>query len=567
MEERLGMMIEQSPLAMNLLTLEGFSLLTNRSWKELWSLGEVEDPAGKNVFEDEQLRAAGLTSKIEECVATGEPVTSMLHDLIRPGSEGSPRWLQAHVYPVSNEVGRMSEVVVTLEDVTSHRNSEERLEHRALHDPLTGLPNRALFLDRLEHALSRTVRHEGEISVLFMDLDNFKVVNDSLGHEAGDKLLVAVARRLEDCLRPEDTISRLGGDEFAILIEDIEDAEEVVLIAERISDGLLPPFSVGGQEVFVSASVGIAPNGPEEQSSLDLLRNADLAMYEAKENGKARYAVFAERMNARVLERLQIGNDLRRAVERNDFVLHYQPMLSRKTGKVVMVEALVRWEHEERGLLPPAEFIQVAEQTGLIAPIGRRVLQEACRQASEWRACFPGDFAVSVNISARQLQDSGLLEDVADALQRAGLEARGLVLEVTESAAMKDVPAAASTLAGLKDMGIRIALDDFGTGYSSFSRLKDLPVDRLHKAGPLIRGRAQLGPACRQIRAGYHYPRPLSRAGCDRRRRRDGPAVGPTANSQVRCSSRIPSVPSASRRSGRGVYSRQNLSAYISRPI
>ena len=490
MEERLSMAIEQSPLAMNLLTPDGFSLLANQSWKDLWGLDEEEDPVGENVFEDERLRAAGLTSKIEECVSSGEPLTSaLLHDPAQTGREGPARWLQASVYPVSEEgSGRVLEVVVVLEDITERRNLEEQLERQALHDPLTGLPNRALLLDRLEHALFRAERHEGGVSVLFMDLDGFKVVNDSLGHEAGDELLVAVARRLEDCLRPEDTVSRLGGDEFAVLIEDVEAAGDATGVAERISDGLRPPFTVGGQEVFVSASVGIASNKSGEQPPLDLLRKADLAMYEAKENGKGRHEVFEERMNVRALERLRIGNELRRAVDEEELVLHYQPVVSLKTGKVTMVEALMRWKHGERGLLPPADFIQVAEQTGLIVPLGRQVLREACRQAGEWRDRFHDDFAMSVNLSVRQLHYPGLLTDVADALREAGLEARNLILEITETAVMQDTPVATDMLTELENMGVRIALDDFGVGYSSFSRLKDFPVNYIKLDRSFVEG-------------------------------------------------------------------------------
>jgi diguanylate cyclase (GGDEF)-like protein len=469
----LGMVIEQSPLAIHVLTPDGFPLLSNSSWKNLWNPGE--DPASRNVFQDKQLQAAGLISKIEECLLTGETVTStLLHDPARTGRRGSVRWLQTYVYPVLDESGRVSEVVVTIADITGRKDLEERLEHQALHDPLTGLPNRSLFLDRVEHALSRTERYEGEISVLFVDLDNFKVVNDSLGHEAGDELLVAVARRLEECLRPEDTLARLGGDEFAILIEDGESSDVATLVAERISDVLRQPFTISGHEVLISASVGIAPNRFDRESSLDLLRNADLAMYGAKEGGKASHVVFEKKMQVKAAERLRIGNDLRRGVEREEFVLHYQPIVSLRTGKVVMVEALACWEHRKGGLLFPSDFIPIAEQTDIIIPIGRQVLREACRQPKEWQTRFPDNpiLGVSVNLSARQLYDPGLPVDLAEALREADLGARSLTLEITESTMIYDPPAAAETLGGLRDMGVGIALDDFGTGYSSFSRSK-----------------------------------------------------------------------------------------------
>jgi diguanylate cyclase (GGDEF)-like protein len=315
--------------------------------------------------------------------------------------------------------------------------------------------------------------------VLFMDLDNFKVINDSLGHEAGDKLLVAVAERLRACLRPEDTAARLGGDEFTILLEDLNDVGEAIRVAERISEALRTAFSLDGREMFVTASVGFALWDDTREHPADLLRNADLAMYRAKHAGKARYEVFEEAMNARALERLEMENDLRRALERQEFVVHYQPQVDLRSGEIIAFEALLRWEHPERGLMLPSEFVAVAEETGLIVPIGQWVLKEACRQTKEWQERHPAEpyVATCVNLSARQFQDPGLTQTIAQVLQETGLEARSLDLEITESTAMEDAPATAVALEELQDLGVRMVIDDFGTGYSSLSYLERFPVD------------------------------------------------------------------------------------------
>jgi diguanylate cyclase (GGDEF)-like protein len=372
-------------------------------------------------------------------------------------------------------------MIGTVHDVTERKALEEQLEYQALHDALTGLPNRALFMDRLDHAVVRAGRREAQLAVLFMDLDDFKVVNDSLGHEAGDKLLVAVAERLRACLRPEDTAARLGGDEFTILLEDLTGVGGAIRVAERIAEALQTAFVLGRREVFVTASFGIALWDEARQSPADLLRNADQAMYRAKHAGKARYEVFEEAMNARALERLEMENDLRRGLERREFTVHYQPVVMLEAGEVVGFEALVRWDRPEHGLLTAGEFVPLAEDTGLIIPIGRWVLQEACRQARNWQQRYPSDPppTVFVNLSAKQLQDPDLVQTVARTARQAGLDPRCLELEITEDAAMDDAPATAAVLEELKTLGVRVAIDDFGTGYSSLSYLERFPVDSL----------------------------------------------------------------------------------------
>jgi diguanylate cyclase (GGDEF)-like protein/PAS domain S-box-containing protein len=386
--------------------------------------------------------------------------------------EGREVWFEGTITPLSEE-----SVVFVGRDITERKVLEEQLAYQALHDPLTELPNRILFTDRLRQALSRAKRRHQGIAIMFMDLDNFKVVNDSLGHQTGDRLLKLVSKRISDLLRPEDTVARLGGDEFVFLLEDT-DAAGASYVAERILEELRAPFTLGRRQFFVTASLGITVGEGNEKHAAELLRDADLAMYRAKHSGKARYAVFEETMNARALERLELEHGLRRAVERNEFVVHYQPEVALATGKVVGFEALVRWDHPERGLLPPEQFVPLAEETGLIVPIGEVVLEEACRQAKEWHQQRPSDPpAMCVNLSARQFREPGLADTVARIIDEAKLDPRHLFLEITESTVMSDASATAATLEELHNLGVRAIIDDFGTGYSSLSYLERFPVD------------------------------------------------------------------------------------------
>jgi diguanylate cyclase (GGDEF)-like protein/PAS domain S-box-containing protein len=375
-------------------------------------------------------------------------------------------------------------VVVTTRDVTAQKRLEAQLQHNAFHDSLTGLANRALFADRLEHALARSDRRAGSVAVLFVDLDDFKAVNDGSGHTAGDQLLLAVADRLRRELRPGDTIARLGGDEFAVLLEDAGDAGQAQVAADRMLATLAEPFTgleaVPGEQVRISASVGIAL-GAGAHDSAELLRHADVAMYAAKEAGKSRSAVFAPDMDSAIIGQLRLKGELTRAVERGEFTVHYQPTVELATGRFAGVEALVRWNHPERGLVPPLEFIPLAEQTGLIVPIGRFVLREACRQMRTWQLRHPSrpPMKVSVNLSARELDEPGLVGAVRDALNDSGLDPASLVLEITESLLLVDLPATVRKLLELRALGVRLAVDDFGTGYSSLAYLQNLPVDIL----------------------------------------------------------------------------------------
>ncbi len=368
-----------------------------------------------------------------------------------------------------------------IRDVTERKALENQLTHQALHDPLTGLANRVLFRNRVEHAISRVDRRHKPIAVLFLDLDNFKTINDSLGHAAGDQLLVSVAERLQLCLRTSDTAARLGGDEFAVLVEDAEQSVDAVPVAERILDVLRPSFLIGGKEIFVGTSIGIAVTDTGRENPEDLLRNADVAMYMAKNSGRGCYVVFENKMHSALIKRLELESDLRRAIEREEFYIDYQPIVDLKTEKLTGMEALARWRHPVKGIIPPLEFIPIAEETGLIVPLGRWILETACRQGNYWLREFltENTFTLTVNLSGGQFDQQDIVETVAAALEKSGLPPRCLVLEITENMMLHNTEATIKKLKRLKELGIRLAIDDFGTGYSSLSYLQRFPVDIL----------------------------------------------------------------------------------------
>jgi diguanylate cyclase (GGDEF)-like protein len=373
-------------------------------------------------------------------------------------------------------------IVLNARDVSERKAFEEQLAHQAFHDPVTHLANRALFNERVRHAVARTLREGMGMAVLFVDLDDFKTVNDSLGHAVGDRVLREVAQRISGSVRAADTAARFGGDEFAILLEDVHDLQTAVETGERVLESLSRPLELEGNQMVIRASLGISIAEPGNPSDADeLIRNADAAMYIAKSDGKGGYRLFEPAMHDRVVARLELRADLQKALEREEFELHYQPLVRLEDGAVTGLEALVRWRHPSRGLIPPFDFIPFAEETGLIVEIGRWVLREGCRQAKTLRDQFPGPVlpSIGINLSVKQLFHADIVADVASALTDAGLEPGALTLEITESVMMTDTDLAIARLEELRALGVRLAMDDFGTGYSSLSSLSMFPLDIL----------------------------------------------------------------------------------------
>jgi diguanylate cyclase (GGDEF)-like protein/PAS domain S-box-containing protein len=480
-------------------------------------------------------------------------------ETVRLHRDGTPVAVALTWSPIKDDGGRVIGVSVIARDITQRKQLHEQLIHQALHDPLTSLANRVLFGDRLQHALARGRRPGATVAVLFIDLDGFKDINDSLGHDAGDDLLRIVRTRLQGHARAGDTVARLGGDEFGVLLEDTT-AAQALRLAEVLLEGLAAPIVLRARDLTPTASIGIAIAAGEDADTL--LRNADTAMYAAKRQGKGRYAIFEPAMHATVVERLDLAADLGRAIQERQLLLCYQPEIHLRSGRIVGLEALVRWRHPTRGEVPPGEFIPIAEDSGLIVPIGRWVLQEACRQAKAWQERWPATppLTIAVNLSARQLQHPGIVDEVRAALVATDLDPHSLVLEITEIAVMEELDAAIPILAQLRKLGLRLALDDFGTGYSSLSYLQRLPVDilKLDRAfvsgvagsteeSALARAIVKLGQTlgletvaegvetaeqlaalrelgC-QLGQGYYFARPLGPAAVDALLERDHPGV------------------------------------------
>ena len=413
--------------------------------------------------------------------------------------DGTWRILESDASVIKNNEGQTDRLVIVNRDITERKRAEDALAHNALHDALTNLPNRALFLDRVRHALALSHRHTSyKFAVLFIDLDDFKVFNDSLGHAAGDSLLIQIARRLTASIRSVDTISRpalvqgtnlvaieaslarLGGDEFTVLLEDIKDCGDAIRVAERIQERLSSPFVVEGQEVVTTASIGIDFCSASYINSEELVRDAEIAMYRAKREGKARYQVFDAAMHTVAVKRLRVETDLRRALELGEFRVHYQPIVSLESGKIVGFEALSRWQRPE-GLLSPGHFIQIAEETGIILPMNRLLLREACLQLRAWHSQFPCDppLTMSVNITPKEFAQPDLAAQIGTILVEVGIDPSSIDVEITETIAMADPQRSSLVLSELKTLGVHLSIDDFGTGYSSLSRLQGFPVDNL----------------------------------------------------------------------------------------
>ena len=392
------------------------------------------------------------------------------------------RWWRVEAVPRYSSDGEYRGQAGSVVEITDRKRAEDRLARASLYDALTGIANRTLLLDRIGHCIARRKRNpEQMFGVMCLDLDRFKNINDSVGHAAGDELLLAFTKRLMSCLRPSDTVARLGGDEFAILLEEVKDASDFERISKRIHNVLDCPFQIEGNEVFVSASIGIAIASRDLKHALDILRDADIAMYRAKAQGKARHEVFQQSMHASAVDLLRLENDLRRAVDRNEFEVYYQPIVSIEGSRLESLEALVRWNHPERGVILPTAFVPVAEETGLIVQIGRTVLRQACQQLQRWQRELPLDPlpSISVNLSPRQFSQPDLVDQIMHALMQTQLSPNYLRIEITESVLMTDAQSSVEMLRRLKAQRIQVSIDDFGTGYSSLGYLHRLPVDMI----------------------------------------------------------------------------------------
>jgi diguanylate cyclase (GGDEF)-like protein/PAS domain S-box-containing protein len=393
--------------------------------------------------------------------------------------DGSMYWNELNIAPVRNDAGAVTHYIGVHSDITDAKTHQDELARQANHDSLTGLPNRNLLWDRIDHTCARSQRYGDFAAVAFLDLDNFKVVNDSLGHALGDHLLRAVAERLESSLRAMDTVARLGGDEFVLVLSDQKSEQSVSGELQRIVESFSQPFAVDGRDVFITASVGVALYPQDARDPESLMKNAELAMYRAKESGRNTYQLYTVEMQTRVSERLALESRLRRALERGEFSLHYQPQVDLRTNRIFGCEALIRWKQADLGMVAPAVFIPLAEETGLIVTIGEWVLRTACLQCKSWQEAGLPAVTVAVNISARQFREKNLLQRVGTILAETGLAPGQLELEVTESVIMHDTQQVIASLEAFRDMGVRLSVDDFGTGYSSLSYLKRFPVDRL----------------------------------------------------------------------------------------
>ncbi len=481
--ERFRSAFENAPIGMAMTDLDGRILRANPAMARIVGRS-ADDLGGMTVHElthpdDRDASAAEMRRLVAEASDGYRIEKRYCH------SDGHEVWVSVSVSCVRDDEGRPSYLIDQVEDVTERRALRERLAYAAIHDPLTALPNRVLFMDRLETALSRAARHGREVAVIFLDIDRFKLVNDGMGHAAGDRLLEAVAERLERVMRPSDTVARFGGDEFVVLCDEIADESVAFEMAQRLADALRPPVNLAEGEIFVTASLGLALSGGDRDSAASLLRDADSAMYVAKERGRARVEVFDPKNHGLVLAKIRMRSELHGALERGEFRVYYQPIVELATGRVSGVEALLRWQHPERGLLHPGEFLSMTEESGLITPIGAWVLEESCRQAVAWTrrrandGLSPDPISVSVNLSPRQLIEPTLVDDVASIVSASGIAPESVWLEITEGALAADTESTLAVLRRLRALGIRLAIDDFGTGYASLGYLKSFPVEVL----------------------------------------------------------------------------------------
>lgn len=478
-EERYQNLYDFAPDAYCTIAADGTLISVNQYGAE--SLGYrkeelINSSAWNLVYEADREWVQQLVDRI-----FGEKLVITEAELRKVRKDGSALWVRERSQLLVDETGTATELRSICRDITELKQIEEQLRQNAFHDALTGLPNRVLFMDRLGQAVEHAKRHEDYLfAVLFLDLDRFKVINDSLGHLLGDQLLSGIAVRLKACLRPTDTVARLGGDEFTILLADIEDFSDALRVADRVEEELRLPFALDGQEVFTSASIGIALNATGYNQPEDVLRDADIAMYRAKSQG-ASYEIFNPDMHARAVALLQLETDLRNALEHQEFRLQYQPIVSLSTGTIIGFEALLRWQHPQHGFQNPAEFIAAAEETGLLTRIHQWVLHTACFQLRNWQLKLleTPPLMISVNLSGKQFTQTNLIDQINQILQETGLNAPSLRLEITEGAIMDGAESAATMLLQLRELGVQLSIDDFGTGYSSLGRLYRFPINGL----------------------------------------------------------------------------------------
>ena len=470
--------IESTADGIVVMSLDRRIVTCNKKFVEMWNVDKdiIEKKDGERLID---LVAGQIVNRDEFIqklkLAYADPLSTVTETIELKDGRIIERYSQPQ-FLEGEPVGR----VACFRDITERMRAEEKLRHYALHDPLTDLPNRVSFMEHLNEAIERAENNKrSKFAVLFLDLDRFKMINDSLGHGVGDELLIALAKRLKLCVRPGDVVARLGGDEFTILLNRTGVMRDIISVADRLQTKISEAFKIDSYEVFTTASIGIVASGTVERSSEDFLRDADAAMYRAKAAGKARHEVFDSEMHVRNMNMLQLENDLRRAVERNEFEVLYQPIVNLRTGEVSEFEALIRWRHPVHGLVSPDEFVGVAEESSLIISIGGWILEESCRQAAEWQRKFGIPLSVSVNLSARQLMQPNLISQVTEILFDTGLDSSQLKLEVTENIVMEHSEQSQRMLAELDKLGVALSTDDFGTGYSSLSYLQRFPFDRL----------------------------------------------------------------------------------------